>query len=342
MNYLIFRTDRIGDFLIISSFINSIKRHKPNSKITLVCSEKNSEFVKKISKIDEVFTINRKSTINKIKLFKQLRCNNYESIITLDKKNSSIIITLFLKSKNKIFNVSKNLQYKIMKFFFKNVFLDNDNADQGMNELLKQNCNCLGFQLIKKDLNFFEENYFEKNFSHSKNFKINNLNYSIIHYDEKWENKSYKKAFKKGDTFTNINVSCDDFKKLLEKLSKKLNETIIVTTGLIETENIDEIKKTSKKISNYIYEIKLTNNNAFLIINDNFFSTSHLISKCRMFISCHGAFTHIASNYNVKILDIIEKNKEKHYKRITSHMENYNSLFRENFKNLSKKIINCS
>ena len=42
---------------------------------------------------------------------------------------------------------------------------------------------------------------------------------------------------------------------------------------------------------------------------------SHLISKSSMFISCHGAFTHVASNYKIKILDIIEKDKIFHYRK---------------------------
>ena len=47
MNYLIFRTDRIGDFLIISTLIKSIKRNDPKSKIFIVASKKNEEFIKK-------------------------------------------------------------------------------------------------------------------------------------------------------------------------------------------------------------------------------------------------------------------------------------------------------
>ena len=46
MNYLIFRTDRIGDFLITLPFIKSIKRNKPDSKIFVVASPKNEEFIK--------------------------------------------------------------------------------------------------------------------------------------------------------------------------------------------------------------------------------------------------------------------------------------------------------
>ena len=41
--YLIFRTDRVGDFLLSLILINSIKRNDPSSHITLVASKKNYE-----------------------------------------------------------------------------------------------------------------------------------------------------------------------------------------------------------------------------------------------------------------------------------------------------------
>ena len=39
--YLIFRTDRIGDFLLTAILIKSIKRNDPKSYIKIITSEKN-------------------------------------------------------------------------------------------------------------------------------------------------------------------------------------------------------------------------------------------------------------------------------------------------------------
>ena len=44
---LIFRTDRIGDFIISFPFIQSFKDNFPKSSISLVSSEYNSQFIKK-------------------------------------------------------------------------------------------------------------------------------------------------------------------------------------------------------------------------------------------------------------------------------------------------------
>ena len=51
--FLIFRTDRIGDFRVTGILIKSIKRNYPNSKIIVICSEKNIEYVKGFSLVDE-------------------------------------------------------------------------------------------------------------------------------------------------------------------------------------------------------------------------------------------------------------------------------------------------
>ena len=64
MNYLIFRTDRIGDFLITSPLIRAIKRNDINSKIFIVASNKNAEFIEKYDLVYGIFLL--KSKKNKI------------------------------------------------------------------------------------------------------------------------------------------------------------------------------------------------------------------------------------------------------------------------------------
>ena len=52
--YLLFRTDRIGDFLLSAILIKSIKRNDPYSYIIVVGSEKNYTYMKTLKLIDEV------------------------------------------------------------------------------------------------------------------------------------------------------------------------------------------------------------------------------------------------------------------------------------------------
>ena len=66
--YLLFRTDRIGDFLISAILIKSIKRNDPSSKISIVTSKKNYEYAKNFLFLDEVILYPEKNIFNKIAL----------------------------------------------------------------------------------------------------------------------------------------------------------------------------------------------------------------------------------------------------------------------------------
>ena len=118
MNYLIFRTDRIGDFLITSTLIKAIKRNDSNSKISIVASNKNKDFIRDYNFVDEVFVLKSKNIADRFNLLLQLRKKKYDNIIIADKKNRSIFLSIFLKSRNKIFNVSKKMQKNLLSFFF--------------------------------------------------------------------------------------------------------------------------------------------------------------------------------------------------------------------------------
>ncbi len=337
MNYLIFRTDRIGDFLITLPVIKSIKRNNPNSKIFIVTSLKNKDFVKSNNYVDEIFILKKNNLYNKFRLYLRLRKFIFEAIIVSDKKNRSLLLSLLLRSKNKVFNVSKLNQKKLLNFFFKNVFLDNDKLFKiTKKDINEKNCKSLGIDLKEEDHKFFLQNQFINEYEYEDLFDLNHNNYVVFHYDEKWELDNYAKMFKKAKNFTDIKINLPLFKKFLSDIEKNKQMKIVVTTGFLNTELIHKLKKISKHLVKSFYKI---NNNSFLITDQNFNSISHLISKSKIFISCHGAFTHIASNYNVKIVDIIENHKRDHYSRITKHMKKYISLNRDNFSILGDEII---
>ncbi|MBD1150493.1 glycosyltransferase family 9 protein [Pelagibacterales bacterium SAG-MED29] len=343
MNYLIFRTDRIGDFLITSTLIKAIKRNDSNSKISIVASNKNKDFIRDYNFVDEVFVLKSKNIADRFNLLLQLRKKKYDNIIIADKKNRSIFLSIFLKSRNKIFNVSKKMQKNLLSFFYKNVFLDNDSFNkQTAKDILKNNCTSLNYDLKDEDFHYLRKDQFINEYSHNNLLNLEKLDFLLFHYDEKWEIKNYSKLFKKATELTDININLKDFINFLSKLAKKTSKKIVVTTGMIETKIINELKGSSNKINEFVYEIDLNNTKAHLLINENFFSVSHIISKSSLFVTCHGAFTHIASNYNIKILDIIEKDKDVHYSKITNHMKNYKLIYRDNFLKLSEDIINNS
>ena len=54
---LIFRTDRIGDFIISCPFILSYKKKFQNTKIVTIYSEYNYDYIKNFDFIDEVIPL---------------------------------------------------------------------------------------------------------------------------------------------------------------------------------------------------------------------------------------------------------------------------------------------
>ena len=72
MNILIFITDRVGDFILTSILINSIKRIYPKSIITVLSSKKNYEFIKKYSLVDNVYILDKSRFVEMINLVKLL------------------------------------------------------------------------------------------------------------------------------------------------------------------------------------------------------------------------------------------------------------------------------
>ena len=338
MNYLIFRTDRIGDFLITLPLIKSIKRNNLNAKIYVVTSNKNDQFVKSNKFVDKTILLKKNNFFEKIKLFLKLKKNKYEAIIVSDKKNRSIVLSLFLISQKKIINVSKDFQKKILSYLYKTVFLDNDNqVNFAIRDIIKANCNALNINFKDEDFNFFSINEFKDKYNYSEIIDEKKQDYLVYHYDEKWEIENYSKLFSKATNLTNIEIDIDQLKNFLLKLYEKKSMKIFLTTGFIDTKITKKLIESTENVFPSIYKI---NENSYLIVNQDFRSVAHLISKSKLFIACHGAFTHIAANYNIKILDIIEQNKQKHYSRITKHMNNYKNLYRENFIKLSDKIIN--
>ena len=56
-NYLIFRSDKIGDFLITAILIKSIQRNDPDAKISIVGSKENINYIKSFNNITNIFIL---------------------------------------------------------------------------------------------------------------------------------------------------------------------------------------------------------------------------------------------------------------------------------------------
>lgn len=212
-NYLIFRTDRIGDFLVTAILIRCIKQNDPSSSIILITSKKNYFYAKDFPYIDDIILL-KNSFYSKFKIILKLRKLKYKNIIIHDNKNRSKIISLFLKFKNKIVI---------------------NNQDQFSHiDIIKDILKKLNFSFFENSLNILD---------HNKNENLKDNNILQLHFDEKWIHNCYIKKF------VNIEPTEIELIDFINKIQAKTDKKIIITSGNIlpkVLENIIQNISTSK------------------------------------------------------------------------------------------------
>ena len=98
MKTLVFRTDRIGDFLISCPFIISYKKAFKNNSVEIISSEYNFKYIKNFKFIDNVLPLSIDSKFLRkifllLKMIFFLRKTKYNDIIVLDgKKDLSLYL----------------------------------------------------------------------------------------------------------------------------------------------------------------------------------------------------------------------------------------------------------
>ena len=206
-NYLIFRTDRIGDFLLSAILIKAIKRNDPKSYISVVASKKNLNYIKSFKIIDEVVLF-KKGILHKLKLINLLNKNKYKAIIIHDSKKRSDFISFFLKTNLKISpNTNSNISY----------FDDIHNI-----------LNCLSFTFDKSDLDTLSNRAYNNLYGLEKN-------YVLFHFDEKWIYNEYI------SNYFNIEPTRNELTSFLNSIVNKTNKNLVVTTGLNSPIILDKI-----------------------------------------------------------------------------------------------------
>ena len=322
VNILIFRTDKIGDLIVTIPAILTIKKYFGEIDITLVASEKNYKYADTLGIFNQIHQFPRKNIFSKIFFIHKLYKKKFDYIFIFDGKERSILTAFFIKAKLKVaLSSTIKFYYKIMRMKF---FEDNENTN--LNEVFQKmlfNSN-ISAQISNYD---FLKNKKDNNFS--KLIPI--FHYVHIHIDEKWFNNLYIK------TYTNINPSSDQFTDFINTISK--NDDILITTGLIELDLVKElINNYFEKIDDNIYYNKRMNKSVYLIDKPTFEDIESLLRNSKTLISCHGAITHAANSFNVKIIDIIEENKKNFYQRFTSYLNKYSKVYRKDFFSIKNSL----
>ena len=312
-NVLIYRTDRIGDFLVCSSIYSSIKRNYNNCKIDIVCSNSNYNYVKSFDIFNKVFLFPEKF-LDKIKFFFSLK--TYDEILVLDGKKRSIYMSIFKKTDKKIIFTPSTFIKKIFSpFFDKSYFIDYKIPKI---ELIIKCLKDLDCDFIEEDLTFLKKYENTNSLIYINNYS----DYLLFNFDEKWLANKYIKSYQ------NIEPNIEELVFFLENISQK--KKIIITNGFVE--------------NHLIKKLQLIKNNDLLnkvIIKDkiDIYELQSLIKKSDFFLSCHGGPTHMASNYNIKLIDIIDLSEKQFFESYNHHIKNKTQLYREKFSFLSEKIL---
>ena len=244
-NYLIFRTDRIGDFLLTAILINSIKRNDPNSHISVVSSTKNHHFIKSFKNVDEVIIL-KNNLLDKIKLIHKLRSVYYDKIIVHDAKNRSSIISFFLKYGLKIKpNNDLNISY-----------IDS----------IKEIISKLNFDFIESDLNTLNN----RNYKFSEN---SDTDFILFHFDEKWIHNDYICEY------TNIEPSNEDLILFINLLLTTSDKELVITTGTRCPKILNDLIE-----NDFGSRVKIFKELNFLDL-ENMVSKCHLLISCHGSVS---------------------------------------------------------
>ena len=203
--YLIFRTDRVGDFLISAILINNIIENDPAANITVVSSNKNYSYIKSFDNVNEVFLLEN-NFFDKIKLIFKLKKKNIKNIIIHDQKRRSIFISFFLKAHKKI--------------------------------LLKKTGNLTQIKIIKNILSKLDFKFYETSLDvlNHKNSLNKKKEFVQLHFDEKWIHKDYIKKY------INIEPTKNELISFIKIISIKMNNNLIITTGHKTPKVLENIK----------------------------------------------------------------------------------------------------
>lgn len=325
--YLIFRTDRIGDFIFSNILINSIKAKNKNNIIDIVCSTYNHDYIKRFNNIRKLYILDKKRFYSNVENIFKINKTNYDYIIILDAKNRSIFFSFFLKAKFKI-TLIKNFKPIFLINFFFNKYLFNSEINIQLTNFTTL-ANYLNLQIPNR-LEYFK-NY---NIAKCKYLSLTN-NCVLLHLDEKWFKGYYHSDF----TYMDINIH--NFNLLINIISSKFKKKIVITTGKIEIKNLNEIIEVHfyKKKDN-IYYSKKNKRNIIFIKNTTFNEIESIVKSSSLIICCEGAISHVSNAFNIKTLALVEKKFSKTVRHWTGHMKNINYIYRNSLKLVCNEIYN--
>ena len=305
--YLIFRTDRIGDFITSQTLINSIKKDSKNNVIDIVVSRYNHEYIKNFKYINKLYIFDnyKNRFLNFLSLFLKLK-KKYDYLIVLDGKRRSFLSSLFVKSKKKICFM-KNFYPKTLIYLFNYKYIKNSELN-----IQKKNFEILANYIdikIPSRIDYYHKYLFKKN-----KIKLPK-SYIHLHLDEKWFEGYYHYDF------DYMKLSSNNIYNFIKDIILNSNQNLIITEGNISTKIMLEFKKLYFKRNKKNNYIKINDKKAFLIENTDFRDLENIVRKSKFLICCEGAISHVSHSFNKKTILLFQKNNYNTANFWTGHMD---------------------
>ena len=338
---IIFKTDRVGDFLHLTGCIRTIRENFLNAHITLVCSKQNYQLARNYPFINKFIIMDMFGLIKTLLTnFKCFFNTYYDQLFILDGKKRSFMLSCFVKSKNRnticfvkkkrIFGINYLVSRPsklILKIFFNNYVLSDENYTN--TEIIYQN---LYFKLlsqinlkIKSKKNLFIHDPKYKEIFNSFYNKFIKKEYCLLHVDERWDQFNLK------DIINTLN--------LIKFISTK--NFVVITTGAI---SFNFLKEFECKFRSYEFlDNDFNENNSLKFHNACLLKfmplnlLAYFIANSKKNISAHtGPVLNISSALNIEVIDIMKNIKFNELGRWIPLVSNYK---RFSFENLEQHII---
>ena len=313
---LVFKSDRIGDLINISSVIYNLKKNFPSSEITIVCSKYNSRIAKYYPDLQNIIIFDKSFFKFSLKYFKKLYLTKYDLLLQLDGKKSSYFCStivnsnikaglVFFKNKMILSNLSivKRPNFLISKFF---TYLEPCIEDYQISNNKDYHYLNLYLNILKRiNLKIYSKNhYLPYNKVNNQKFK----NYLHIHIDEKW---------KKFDNNFYINF--------VDKINNLSNANkIIITSNPNGNKFYFNIMDKFKSYDNFLFKDKVS-------IKD----LLNIIFHSQTVISSHSGFiVHAAAAFQKNIIDLVPESINDELDRWVPNNISYKRFNNENFSKL--------
>ena len=342
MKIALIRDDGIGDLIISTPIIENIKNFKPISKIHIYCSNRNVEYsqiLKENKIINDYFLIPKSlNLIQKIFLIIKIRKHRYDNIFVLSPRNINYLYSKFsgaITSGIVIINTGKNGvdRYRPAKLLINYLLNFNEIIDcrNDFSNSKDVHYSDHYVSLLKKTFPTIKSptiSYFKpkiKSSIHTTLRKNNIFDYIIFHLDEKWNRTNWKH---------------EELNELLNAIEHNTSKNIIITEGMFKTyfNEYINIFKFNKINDSVLY--KSTNLKMLFLIKDiNSNDLFSLISKSKLVIQKHGGLVHMASSFNIPVIDIIYPGTENFLKKWQPKSDKYIQITNNNYSDTSKRIL---